>query len=55
MMTREEIDHLARAAIAETGVSDAKGIGQVMSRLMPQVKGRADGRLVNDVVRSLLK
>ncbi len=55
MMTREEIEQLARAAIADTGVTDAKGMGQVMSRLMPQVKGRADGRLVNDVVRDLLK
>lgn len=55
MMTREEIEQLARAAIAETGVVDAKGMGQVMGRLMPLVKGRADGRLVNDVVRDLLK
>jgi uncharacterized protein YqeY len=55
MMARDEVEQLARAAIAETGVTDAKGIGQVMSRLMPQVKGRADGRLVNDVVRDLLK
>lgn len=55
MMSREAVEELARAAIAETGVTDAKGIGQVMSRLMPQVKGRADGRLVNDVVRGLLQ
>ena len=55
MMSREVIEELARAAIAETGVSDAKGMGQVMSRLMPQVQGRADGRLVNDVVRGLLQ
>ena len=55
MMSREVMEELARAAIAETGVSDAKGMGQVMSRLMPQVKGRADGRLVNDVVRGLLQ
>lgn len=55
MMTREEIEQLARAAIAESGVSDTKGMGQVMSLLMPQVKGRADGRLVNDVVRGLLQ
>ena len=55
MMSREEIEQLARAAIAATGVHDAKGMGQVMSRLMPQVKGRADGRLVNDVVRGLLQ
>jgi uncharacterized protein YqeY len=55
MMPREEVEALARVAIAETGVTDAKGIGQVMSRLMPQVKGRADGRLVNEVVRGLLQ
>jgi len=54
MMSREEVERLARAAIAETGVIDAKGMGQVMSKLMPQVKGKADGRLVNDVVRGLL-
>lgn len=55
MMTREEIEILARAAIADAGATDVKGIGQVMNRLMPQVKGRADGRLVNDVVRGLLQ
>lgn len=55
MMSREEIEQLAAAAIADLGVTDAKGMGAVMSRLMPQVKGRADGRLVNDVVRSLLQ
>ncbi len=54
MMSREEVERLARAAIAETGVTDVKGMGQVMSKLMPQVKGKADGRLVNDVVRGLL-
>lgn len=55
MLSREEIEQLARVAIAETGVTDPKGIGQVMSRLMPHVKGRADGRLVNEVVRELLQ
>ena len=55
MLSREEIEQLAREAIAETGVTDPKGIGQVMSRLMPHVKGRADGRLVNEVVRELLQ
>ena len=55
MMDREAIEALARAAITETGVTDAKGMGQVMARLMPQVKGQADGRLVNDVVRGLLQ
>jgi uncharacterized protein YqeY len=54
MMSRQEIEQLARAVIAELGVDDAKGIGQVMGRLVPQTKSRADGRLVNEVVRSLL-
>ncbi len=55
MMGREDIEVLAANIIAQLGVTDAKGMGQVMGRLMPQVKGKADGRLVNEVVRSLLQ
>lgn len=54
MMTRDEVATLAAGVIAELGVTDAKGMGQVMSKLMPQVKGRADGRMVNEVVRELI-
>lgn len=55
MMSREEIERLVRTVVEELGVTDAKGTGQVMARLMPQVKGKADGRLVNEVVRDLLQ
>lgn len=55
MMSREEIEQLARTIVSETGATDSKNIGQVMSLLMPHVKGRADGRLVNEVVRGLLQ
>ncbi len=55
MMSREDIEVLAANIIAQLGVTDAKDMGQVMGRLMPQVKGKADGRLVNEVVRSLLQ
>lgn len=55
MMTRDEIDRLARSIIADVGATDSKNIGQVMGLLMPQVKGRADGRVVNEVVRGLLQ
>lgn len=55
MLSREEIAAAAAAIIAELGVTDVKGMGQVMGRLMPQLKGQADGRLVNEVVRDLLK
>ena len=49
-----EVEEMARAAIAETGASSPADIGRVMGRLSPQTKGRADGRLVSDVVRRLL-
>jgi len=55
MMSREEIEQLATAVIAEVGAVDSKSMGAVMGRLMPQVKGKADGRLVNEVVRDLLQ
>lgn len=53
-LSREEIESLARAAIAESGAASPKEMGKVMAVLMPKVKGKADGKLVNDVVRDLL-
>ena len=53
-LTRDEIAALARAAIAEAGATDVKQLGAVMKLLSPRVKGVADGRLVNEVVRELL-
>ena len=53
-MGREAIAALVQAAIAETGAQSVKEMGKVMSVLMPKVKGKADGKLVNEVVRSLL-
>ena len=48
------VEELARAAIAETSASSPADMGRVMGRLTPQTKGRADGRMVSDVVRRLL-
>ena len=53
-MTRAEIEPLARAAIAEAGASTPAQAGAVMQRLMPKVKGMADGKLVSQIVRELL-
>lgn len=55
MMSREEIAQLATAVIAELGVKDVKGLGAVMGKLTPQTKGKADGRLVTEVVKALLQ
>jgi uncharacterized protein len=55
MMSREEIERVATAVIAQVGATDIKSMGAVMGQLMPQLKGKADGRLVNEVVRELLQ
>ena len=46
----DEVRALARAAVAASGASTPKDMGRVMSALMPQVKGRADGKLVSRIV-----
>ncbi|MCB9451011.1 MAG: GatB/YqeY domain-containing protein [Anaerolineaceae bacterium] len=53
-LSREDIAALAQEAIAQTGATSVKEMGKVMSALMPKVKGKADGKLVNEVVRELL-
>lgn len=53
-LTREEIEDLARSCVAEAGATSRKDLGKVMRIIMPQVKGKADGKLVNQVVASLL-
>ncbi len=53
-LSREEIAEMARQVIQETGAGSPKEMGQVMKLLMPKVKGQADGKLVNEVVRDLL-
>ena len=53
-MSREQIEVEVRQVIAELGVSGPQAIGAVMKPLMARLKGRADGRLINQVVRELL-
>lgn len=53
-LTRDEIAVLVQEAIRQTGAASPKDMGKVMGVLMPQVKGKADGKLVNEVVRDLL-
>jgi uncharacterized protein YqeY len=49
-----ELIELVDAAIAESGASEPRQMGQVMSALMPKVGGRADGKRVSAAVRSRL-
>ena len=54
-MSAEEITSLAKVAIAETGASHPKDMGLVMQTLVPQTKGRADGKQVSGIVSQLLR
>jgi uncharacterized protein YqeY len=54
-LTQEELDAVIRSAIEETGIASAKETGRLMKVLMPQVKGKADGRLVNLRVKEILE
>jgi uncharacterized protein YqeY len=53
-LSDEELAALVDAAVAETGASEQKQIGQVMSALMPKLGGRADGKRVSAAVRERL-
>jgi uncharacterized protein YqeY len=53
-LSDDELTELVEAAIAETGASEQKQMGQVMSALMPKVAGRADGKRVSAAVREKL-
>jgi uncharacterized protein YqeY len=53
-LTEAEVRALVTAAVAETGSASVKEMGKVMAALMPKVKGRADGKLVNTIVKELL-
>jgi uncharacterized protein len=53
-MSAQEIEVLARAAIGQVGAKGPSDMGKVMGVLMPQLKGKADSRLISQVVQSLL-
>lgn len=53
-LSDEELTELVEAAVAETGATEQKQMGQVMSALMPKLGGRADGKRVSTAVREKL-
>jgi len=53
-MEKAEIEAVVAQTIAEVGAASKKDMGKVMAALMPKVKGRADGKLVNQAVQALL-
>lgn len=50
----EELKQIIRETIAEVGAQSAKEMGKVMAALMPKIRGRADGKKANSLVKELL-
>jgi len=53
-LSEDEIRAIVSEVVAETGASSKKDMGKVMAALMPRVKGKADGKLVQSVVNATL-
>jgi len=53
-MSEAEVRALVTQAVADAQAASAKDMGKVMALLMPKVKGKADGKLVNSIVKELL-
>lgn len=54
-LSEEEVDEIVKETIDEVGAESVKDMGKVMNGVLPKIKGRADGSLVNKLVRQYLK
>ncbi|MBI0576395.1 GatB/YqeY domain-containing protein [Neobacillus cucumis] len=53
-LSDEEVSDIVKETIAETGATSKADMGKVMAAIMPKVKGKADGSLVNKLVQQHL-
>jgi uncharacterized protein YqeY len=53
-LSEEELEAIVRKAVQDTGAASAKDMGRIMQAVMPQVKGRADGKMINAMVKKII-
>ena len=53
-LAKEEIERMIREVIGQTGAQGAKDMGKIMKALMPLLAGRADNKLVSELVKHAL-
>lgn len=53
-LSEDELRQIISETIAQTGAEEPRDIGKVMGAVMPKLRGRADGKLVNSMVREML-
>ena len=55
LMSREDIEKIVKAKVAEAGPIDKTKLGQFMGGIMKELKGKADGMLVKEILEGLVK
>lgn len=53
-LTDEELKEIVEKAINEVGATSMKDMGKIMGKVMPETKGRADGKRINEIVKQIL-
>ena len=53
-LTRDELEEIVGQAVEATGASSMKDMGKIMAEVMPKVKGRADGKMINEIAKAML-
>jgi uncharacterized protein YqeY len=53
-LTEAELEVIIKQVIEETGASSARDMGKVMQAVMPKVKGKADGKMINVIAKKIL-
>lgn len=53
-LTEEELEEIVKEAVSKTNASSLKDMGKIMQEVMPKVKGRADGKMINEIAKRLL-
>ncbi|UWD50307.1 GatB/YqeY domain-containing protein [Clostridioides difficile] len=54
-LSEEELEEIVKCTISEVGATSMKDMGKIMSVIQPKVKGRADGKLINKLVKQNLQ
>lgn len=53
-LTEEELEVIVRQVVQETGATSVKDMGRIMQAVMPLVKGRTDGKMINLIVKKII-
>ena len=53
-LTEDELRVIVEEAVAQTGASSMKDMGRIMAEVMPKTKGRADGKMINEIAKAMI-